>query len=63
MLCLHSRRGRLKFDGFMIGALDSVGFVEFAGNEAGAGLRSRQLVSTQLVMLSPNPHGDNGNGG
>ena len=47
----------------MIGALDSVGFVEFAGNEAGAGLRSRQLVSTQLVMLSPNPHGDNGNGG
>ena len=49
----------------MIGALDSVGFVEFAGNEAGAGLglRSRQLVSTQLVMLPPNPHGDNGNGG
>ena len=49
----------------MIGALDSVGFVEFAGNEAGAGLtlKSRQLVSTQLLRLSPNPHGDNGNGG
>ena len=63
MSCLHSRRDRLEFGGFMIGALDSVGFIEFAGNEAGAGLRSRQLVSTQPVRLSPEPHGDQGNGG
>ena len=40
----------------MIGALDSVGFIELAGDVAGAGLKSRQLVSTQLVRLSPKPH-------
>ena len=34
----------------MISALDSVGFIELAGNEAGAGLRSGQLV-----RLSPKP--------
>ncbi len=44
----------------MIGAVDSVGFIELAGNEAGAGLKSRQLVSRQLVSrqlvrLSPKP--------
>ena len=42
----HLRQGRLKLGSFMIGALDSVGFIELAGNEAGAGLKSRQLVST-----------------
>ena len=63
MAGVHSRRGRLKVGGFMIGALDSVGFIELARNEAEADLRNRQLVSTQLVRLSPKPHGDNGNGG
>ena len=63
MLCLHSRRRNLEFGGFMIGALNSVGFIELAGNEAGAGLESRQIVSTQLVRPSPNPHREKGNGG
>ena len=47
----------------MVGALSCVGFIELAGNETGAGLESRQIVGTQLVRPSPNPHRDKGNGG
>ena len=40
----------------MICALDSVGFIELGGYEAGAGRRDRQLVSTQLGRLLPKPY-------